>query len=108
MLQVARWCHLIEHSHCCRMSAECSCIITIISQPLKRNDAAAKWANALWFTIDPIRGCFCLHCCRLTAEGDKACRLVVEYTLVYVTSVNALLKRAIERGGWGPRQRSAA
>ena len=65
-------------------------------------------ANALWFTIDPIRGCFCLHCCRLTAEGDKACRLVVEYTLVYVTSVNALLKRAIERGGWGPRQRSAA
>ena len=42
------------------------------------------------------------HCCRMTAEGDKACRLVVEYTLVYVTSVNALLKRAIERGGSGP------
>ena len=38
----------------------------------------------------------------MTAEGDKACRLVVEYTLVYVTSVNALLKKAIERGGWGP------
>ena len=37
----------------------------------------------------------------MTAEGDKACRLVVEYTLVYVTSVNALLKRAIERGEWG-------
>ena len=62
--------------------------------------AAGGWASTLYF-IRPIQRVSCLPCCRMTAEGDKACRLVVEYTLVYVTSVNALLKRAIERGGWG-------
>lgn len=36
--------------------------------------------------------------CRLTAEGDKQCRCQVEYQLVYVTSVNAFIKKAIERG----------
>ena len=35
---------------------------------------------------------------RLSADGDKKCRLQVEYTLVYITSVNAFIKKAIERG----------
>lgn len=40
---------------------------------------------------------FCLgH--RLKADGDNKSRLQVEYTLVYVTSVNAFIKKAIERG----------
>ena len=38
------------------------------------------------------------HACRLKADGDKQCRLKVEYQLVYVTSVNAFIKKAIERG----------
>ena len=40
----------------------------------------------------------CCHACRLKAEGDKQCRLKVEYQLVYVTSVNAFIRKAIERG----------
>ena len=36
--------------------------------------------------------------CRIKAEGDQKCRLKVEYQLVYVTSVNAFIKKAIERG----------
>lgn len=36
--------------------------------------------------------------CRLKAESDEKCRLKVEYQLVYVTSVNAFIKKAIERG----------
>ncbi len=39
---------------------------------------------------------FMLH--RLKSEGENKSRLKVEYTLVYVTSVNAFIKKAIERG----------
>ncbi len=35
---------------------------------------------------------------RLKADGEKKSRLQVEYQLVYVTSVNAFIKKAIERG----------
>ena len=35
---------------------------------------------------------------RLKADGEKTSRLQVEYQLVYVTSVNAFIKKAIERG----------
>lgn len=35
---------------------------------------------------------------RIKAESEKQCRCQVEYQLVYVTSVNAFIKKAIERG----------